>query len=85
MFSNQSFREARSLSFIDRLDWITVALVCATLGLAPFIPEPHIIEKLRMLATGALVRPIDIFDLAMHGLPRVVLVLKALRTFKKSQ
>lgn len=73
------------MAFIDRLDWITVALVCATLGLAPFTPEPHVVEKLRMLATGELVRPIDIFDLAMHGLPWIVLSLKALRTLRKSQ
>jgi hypothetical protein len=73
------------MGFIDRLDWITVALVCATLGLAPFTPEPHVVEKLRMLASGTLSRPIDIFDLVMHGLPWAVLVLKALRTFRKTQ
>jgi hypothetical protein len=32
-----------------------------------------------MLAAGTLSRPIDIFDLFMHGAPLVVLVLKLLR------
>ncbi len=67
------------LAFIDRLDWLTVLLVCATLGLAPFLPEPHVWEKLKMLATGNLVAPVDMFDLAMHGLPWAVAALKAAR------
>ena len=51
-------------------------LMCLTLGLAPFLPEPHLWEKLKMLANGALVRPIDIFDLALHGAPWLFLALK---------
>jgi hypothetical protein len=54
-------------------------LACLTLGLAPFFPEPHIWEKLKMLAAGDLVKPIDIFDLVMHAAPFVVLGLKLLR------
>ena len=51
-------------------------LICLTLGLAPFTPEPHVWEKLGMLATGTLVRPIDIFDLLLHGAPWVLLGFK---------
>ena len=51
-------------------------VVCLTLGLAPFTPEPHLLEKLRMLTEGELTRPIDIFDLVLHGTPWVLLVLK---------
>lgn len=46
------------------------------LGLAPFRPEPHLVEKLRMLATGTLHRPIDIFDLALHGGPLALLTVR---------
>ncbi len=53
-----------------------VIFLCLTLGLAPFTPEPHIWEKLKMLAAGTLVRPIDIFDLVLHAAPFVLLVLK---------
>ncbi|MDD2309218.1 MAG: hypothetical protein PHH91_06515 [Desulfuromonadaceae bacterium] len=53
------------------------------LGFAPFLPQPHIVEKIRMLLDGTLKRPLDIFDLAWHAWPflllayRVVLDIKA--------
>ena len=37
------------------------------LGLAPFAPEPHLFEKIRWLFTGHPFRPIDVFDLFLHG------------------
>lgn len=67
------------MRIMDHLPWTVLLVACATLGLAPFTPEPHIVEKLRMLAQGALVRPIDIFDLLMHGAPFALLALKGLR------
>lgn len=51
-------------------------VLCLTLGLAPFLPEPHVWEKLRMLFAGTLVRPIDIFDLLLHAAPWVLVILK---------
>ena len=54
---------------LDQLPWSLVLLACLTLGLAPFVPEPHLWEKLKMLAAGTLVKPIDIFDLLMHAAP----------------
>lgn len=46
------------------------ALACATLGLAPFFPEPHLVGKLRWVMGGAVgMQPTDWFDLAMHGAP----------------
>ncbi|MBF9047746.1 RND transporter [Rhodobacterales bacterium LSUCC0031] len=53
-----------------------LVVACLTLGLAPFTPEPHIWEKLKMLAAGELVRPLDIFDLLLHGLPWLLLIAK---------
>lgn len=50
-----------------------------TLGLAPFSPMPHLIEKLAMLFAGTLHRSIDIFDLAMHGIFPLLLLVEALR------
>lgn len=41
-----------------------------TLGLAPFVPEPHLVGKLRWVAGGAVgMAPMDWFDLVMHGAP----------------
>lgn len=67
------------LNQLDQLPLLPVVFVALTLGLAPFVPEPHIVEKLRMLVAGNLVRPIDIFDLALHGLPWLLLIAKLVR------
>lgn len=62
---------------LDRIPFSILAILCLTLGLAPFTPEPHIWEKLKMLAGGALTKPVDIFDLGLHGIPWLLLILKA--------
>jgi hypothetical protein len=46
------------------------------LGLAPFYPQPHIVEKVSMLMAGTLKRPIDIFDLVWHAWPFGLLVYR---------
>lgn len=53
------------------------------LGMAPFVPEPHLVEKLRMLSEGTLHRPIDIFDLIMHATPLVLLTIRLIRDFQR--
>lgn len=67
------------MAWLDRIPLLPLAAVALVLGLAPFVPEPHLVEKLRMLVHGELTRPLDIFDLALHGTPAVVLVLKLIR------
>ena len=37
---------------------------------------PHVWEKLNMLFSGNLALPKDMFDLAFHGLPWAVLLMK---------
>lgn len=51
---------------------LPIALI---IGLAPFpfAPEPHLLEKSRMLMDGTLQRPIDIFDLCWHAWPLALL------------
>lgn len=67
------------MAFLDRIDLRFLVIASLLLGLAPFVPEPHIWEKLKMLAAGTLSRPIDIFDLFLHGIPWVLLILKLIR------
>jgi membrane protein required for beta-lactamase induction len=43
----------------------------------------HLWEKLQMLFAGALTRPIDIFDLFLHGAPVVLLGWKLLRLARR--
>ncbi|KPA22930.1 hypothetical protein shim_12200 [Shimia sp. SK013] len=71
------------MMFLDRIGWSTLLIVAVILGLAPFSPEPHLWEKLKMLGSGALVRPMDWFDLAMHGAPLVVVAAKAARHLRR--
>lgn len=67
------------MSWFDRLPLTLFIAAALTLGLAPFAPEPHVWEKLKMLAAGDLTRPIDIFDFLLHGTPWVLLLLKLYR------
>lgn len=62
--------------FLENIPFLMVLMLCLTLGLAPFVPEPHIWEKLKMLADGTLSKPLDIFDLLLHSLPWIALILK---------
>ena len=63
-------------SLLNKIPTFQLGLIALMLGLAPFVPEPHLFEKLKMLSAGELVKPIDIFDLLMHGTPLILLVLK---------
>lgn len=67
------------LSWLDRIPLGPLLFAAILLGLAPFVPEPHLWEKLKMLFAGELRQPIDIFDLFMHGTPAVLLALKLIR------
>lgn len=67
------------MHWIDRLPLSLVLIAALTLGLAPFFPEPHVWEKLQMLYNGSLSRPIDIFDLFLHGIPWALVVVKIAR------
>lgn len=73
------------LNWIDRQPLALLIIASLTLGLAPFVPEPHLFEKLRMLTAGELSRPIDIFDLLMHGAPWLLLLLKLYRQTQRTK
>ncbi len=67
------------MKWLDKISLGTLLLPAVLLGLLPFSPEPHLVEKLRMLFQGSLQRPIDIFDLFLHGTPALLVVLKLVR------
>jgi hypothetical protein len=67
------------MQFIDNIPLpLLVALTLVMLG-APFVPEPHLVGKMRMLAQGTLTRPLDIFDVFWHLLPAALLAVKVAR------
>lgn len=67
------------MKWLDKLPLTVILALAVFLAFAPFVPEPHLWEKLKMLFAGSLTRPIDIFDLFLHGAPLVLLVLKLTR------
>ena len=64
------------MNWLHRIPFSLLIILSLTLGLAPFTPMPHLVEKMQMLAAGELVRPVDIFDLVMHSAPIVLLLMK---------
>ena len=67
------------MAWLDKTPLSLLILLSLLLGLAPFVPEPHLWEKLKMLAAGTLSRPIDVFDLLLHAAPWMLLALKLVR------
>ena len=65
-----------AMRWLDRVPLYALVVAALFLGLAPIRPEPHLWQKMKMLAEGTLVRPIDIFDFLMHGAPVVLLLMK---------
>jgi hypothetical protein len=64
------------MKWIDTTPLALFVVIALTLGLAPFTPEPHVWQKLKMLWDGTLAKPLDIFDLVLHGAPWLVLGIK---------
>ena len=62
--------------WLDKIPLAPLVIIATALALAPIVPEPHLWQKLKMLAAGELGRPIDIFDLFLHGTPLVLLLFK---------
>ncbi|WP_422083947.1 hypothetical protein [Ulvibacterium sp.] len=64
-------------------NWKVVLLLCLTLGLAPYFPEPHILGKIKWLAGGGIgMGVMDWFDVLFHGFPFVLLLRWIILKFK---
>ena len=67
------------MTFLDKIDYPILVVLAIWMALAPFSPEPHLVEKFKMLRSGTLVKPIDIFDVFFHLAPIALLVAKLIR------
>lgn len=67
------------MQWLDKIPLTALVIAALALGLAPFTPEPHLWEKLKMLAGGTLSQPIDIFDLVMHASLPMLLAIRLVR------
>ncbi len=66
-------------AWLDRIPLGIFIALAAWMAVAPIVPEPHLVEKLRMLFNGTLSRPIDIFDLFYHLAPIALLGIRLAR------
>lgn len=64
------------MGWLDRIPFPPLVIAALLLALAPFVPEPHLLEKMRLLGQWRLSRPIDVFDLLLHAAPLLLLSLK---------
>ncbi|MGY6522721.1 MAG: hypothetical protein ACXIUD_13390 [Mongoliitalea sp.] len=56
-------------------NWRFIIILTLTLGLAPFVPEPHIFGKVRWILGGAKgMEFLDWFDFVFHGIPWALLM-----------
>ena len=70
----------KTSSILDN-GWL-ILIAIATMGLAPFFPEPHIWGKIKWIVGGGVGMNIsDYFDTAMHGLPWVLGIVFLVRKF----
>ncbi len=67
---------------VEELPWPILIIFALGLGLAPFSP-PHLFEKIQMLSRGELVKPVDWFDLVMHGTPWLLIAVKLFVAVRK--
>ncbi len=67
------------------IPYSTLILAAILMGLAPFFPIPHSVEKTQMLLKGELTQLLDIFDLFFHLFPILLLGLKYGITYSESK
>lgn len=70
------------LTYLDNMEYPILVIGALLMLAAPFVPMPHVIEKLIMLKDGQLTKPLDIFDLFFHLVPTILLVIKIVRNLR---
>jgi hypothetical protein len=70
------------MAWLDKFPLILLIVIAVWMGIAPVVPESHLIEKLRMLSQGTLTKPLDIFDLCLHTAPIVLLLMRLWRQLR---
>ena len=69
------------MKWVDEISLPFLIVITVLMAVLPLNATPHLFEKLTMLIDGSLHRPLDIFDLFMHGTPAVLLLVRLIRQF----
>ncbi len=69
------------MKWIDKIPLPILLGITIFMAILPVQGESHLLEKLTMLQQGVLSKPIDIFDLFMHGTPALLLLVRVFRQF----
>ncbi len=67
------------MEWLDKIPTGILVVAAILMLLAPFSPEPHLVEKYKMFMAGTLKKPLDIFDVFWHLFPSVLLIIKLIR------
>lgn len=73
------------MNWLHKLPWPLILIACSFVMLAPFVPEPHLWQKMKMLLAGTLNKPIDIIDVVWHSWPVIIIVLKIVAGLKQGK
>lgn len=69
------------MKWIDKIPLPLLLGISIFMAILPVQGESHLLEKLTMLQQGVLSKPIDIFDLFMHGIPSLLFLVRVFRQF----
>ena len=72
------------MKWIDKIPLLPLSIASIFMLGAPFVPEPHLLEKIGMLMAGELSKPLDIFDMFWHVMPLTLLLIRLSRMRKKA-
>jgi hypothetical protein len=67
------------MKFLDNIPLTTILVIAVFMALAPIYPQPHLVQKIDMLVSGQLTKPLDIFDLFLHSSGLILAALKGVR------
>jgi len=71
------------MKWLEKIPLGPLLLAAGFMALAPFRPQPHLWEKLGMLADGQLTQGVDIFDLFWHSALLILVVVKIVLAKRK--
>jgi len=67
------------LKILDKIPYPLLIVFAIMMLALPIRPMPHVVEKIIMLTSGTLTRPVDVFDLFFHLFPLLLLIMKFIK------